>query len=68
MFEEHVIIMDLSLEENQGETLGSWGLQVPAKFQNVGEGCGLPTLKSCEGGIKDSGCGHWAMLGFRAKD
>lgn len=38
MFEEHVIILDISLEENQGEKLRSWGdVSACCSFQNVRE-------------------------------
>lgn len=63
MFEEHVIITDIPLEENQGEVLGG-GAGACCSFQNVGEG--FPTLRSSEGGRKDSGYGLWAVLGLRA--
>lgn len=47
MFEEHVITLDLSLEENKGEKLWSWGdAGACCSFQTVGEGCGFLPLEA----------------------
>lgn len=53
MFEEHVIIMDIFLEENQGQKLGSWGDAAHCKMWP--RDVVFPPRKAVRGGRKDAG-------------